>query len=227
MAKTQLSITLGMSSDSNFELQEPDQVANQSNSPGELEKQALAQRPDLKRVRLEESAQGKSVAMARAAFGPRVNAFGSWQTDSQTLGWTGGNNWTAGVELQFDLFAGGSKLAQLNREQATQERAAALRQAFEDNIRLEVRRAYYDADAARQQVDVAQSAIKQAEESLRIQQNRYDSGLSTVTDLLRAEEAAHRARTDYWNAKYRTATSYAALDLATGTLTPSSPVVKP
>lgn len=228
MARTQLAITMGLSGDSSFDLQEPQEAATMySASPAEFETQALTQRPDLKRVRLEESAQGKSVAMAQAAFGPRVNAFGSWQTDNPTVSLTGANNWTAGVELQFDLFAGGSKLAQLNRERANQERAAALRQAFEDKIRLEVRRAYYDADAARQQVDVAQSAVKQAEESLRIQQNRYESGLSTVTDLLRVEEAAHRARSDYWNAKYRTATSYAALELATGTLTPSSPAVKP
>jgi outer membrane protein TolC len=227
MARTQLAITMGLSGDSAFDLEEPKGSAKQSAPPAELETHALAQRPDLKRMRLEESAQEKSTAMAKAAFGPRINAFGSWQTDTSTVTWSGGNNWTAGVELQFDLFAGGSKSAQLTRERATQERVAAMRQAVEDNIRLEVRRAYYDADAAHQQVDVAQSAIKQAEESLRIQQNRYESGLSTVTDVLSVEEAAHRARTDYWSTVYRTAISDAALELATGTLTPSSPVVTP
>jgi outer membrane protein len=143
------------------------------------------------------------------------------------LGWTGGNNWTAGVELQIDLFAGGSKLAELNRQRADQERSAANLQAFADSVRLDVRRAYYDLDSARQQVDVARAAMSQSEESLRIQQNRYTAGLCTVTDLLRVEDAHHRAATDYWNAVYAEAISYAALELATGTLTPSSPVVKP
>jgi outer membrane protein TolC len=227
MARARLAITMGLAGDSVFDLQEPKPSAKQGAPPAELETRALAQRPDLKRLRLEESAQEKSTAMAKAAFGPRINAFGSWQTDTSTVTWSGGNNWTAGVELQFDLFAGGSKTAQLTRERATQERVAAMRQSFEDNIRLEVRRAYYDADAAYQEVDVAQSAIKQAEESLRIQQNRYESGLSTVTDVLRVEEDAHRARTNYWNAVYRTAVSEAALELATGALTSSSPVVMP
>lgn len=100
-----------------------------------------------------------------------------------------------------------------------------MRNAFRDEIRLEVRRAYYEYDAACQQVEVARGAIAQADESLRINQNRYEGGLSTVSDLLSIEEAAHRAKADYWQAVYRVQTSYAAVELATGTLTPTSPVV--
>lgn len=227
-SKAQLAITLGLPAEAPLELTQSDagKFAN-SLSPQDLEAKALAQRPDLKRARSGQAAQDKSVSMARAAFGPRLNAFGSWETDSRTLGWTGGNNWTAGVELQFDLFSGGSKHAELTRERANQEHSAASLQSFEDAVRLEVRRAYYDADSASQQVEVARTAVSQAEESLRIQQNRYQAGLCTVTDLLRVEEAHHRATTDYWNAVYSASTSYAALELATGTLTPSSPAVKP
>jgi outer membrane protein len=90
-----------------------------------------------------------------------------------------------------------------------------------------VRSAYYDLDAARQQVEVARASITNAKESLRINQDRYESGLSTVTDLLRVEEATHRAQTDYWNAVYRVQTGAARLELATGTLNADSPVVKP
>jgi hypothetical protein len=35
-----------------------------------------------------------------------------------------------------------------------------------------------------------------------------------------------RAKTDYWQAVYRVQSSYANLELATGTLSPDSPVVK-
>ncbi len=101
----------------------------------------------------------------------------------------------------------------------------AMRDAYRDEIRLEVRKAYYEYDAARQQVEVARGAIAQADESLRINQNRYEGGLTTVSDLLGIEEAAHRAKSDYWQAVYRVQTSYAGVELATGTLTPASPVV--
>lgn len=194
----------------------------------DLEIQALAKRSDLKRIASEESAQKQSVAMAKSSFGPRVNAFAGWELDNPTLlAGGGGNNWLGGIEVQFDVFAGGAKRAQLQRERALEEKVGALKKAASDGVRLEVRRAYYDADASRQQVEVARAAIIQAQESLRINQDRYDVGLTTITDLLGAEESARRSQTDYWEAVYHFHTSYASLELASGTLTPRSAVVMP
>jgi outer membrane protein len=193
----------------------------------ELEQRALAHRADLERVMTEQAAQQTNVASAKSAYGPRVNAFGSWQADSPSPGWNGGSNWTAGVEVQFEIFDGGARQARLAREKALADRVAAMRDVIRDRIRLEVRSAYYDLDAARQQVEVARASIAYAKESLRINQDRYESGLSTVTELLRVEEAANRAQTDYWNAVYRVRTGVARLELATGTLTQDSAVVMP
>jgi outer membrane protein len=96
-----------------------------------------------------------------------------------------------------------------------------------DTVRLEVRRAYYNLDSARQEVEVARAVIAQAQDSLRINQDRYDGGLTTVTDLLGADEATRRSQTDYWEAVYRFHTGYASLELASGTLNLQSPVVMP
>jgi outer membrane protein len=194
----------------------------------EVEKQALANRPDLKCIQSQEAAQQQSVAVAKSSFGPRVNAFAGWELDNPTfVAGGGGNNWLGGVEVQFDIFEGGAKRAELSRQRALADRVGAMKQAAADAVRLEVRRAYYDVDASRQQLEVARAAIAQAQESLRINQDRYDGGLTTITDLLGAEEAAHRSQTDYWEAVYRFHTSYANLELASGTLNPKSPVVTP
>ena len=96
----------------------------------------------------------------------------------------GGNNWLGGVEMQIDLFQGGAKRAELSRERALQEKVTAMKQVASAGIRLEVRRAYYNLDSARQEVEVARAVIAQAQNSLRINQDRYDGGLTTVTDLL-------------------------------------------
>jgi len=226
LARTRLALAMGEAADAQYQPQEAlEERAFPTTDVNQLEKTALEKRPDLKRTEWERSAQDKSVAMAKAAFGPRLNAFGSWEEDSHSVGWTGANNWVAGAELQFDLFSGGGKRAALAREKALQERAAAGYAGFQDAVRLEVRRAYYQLDAAQQQVKVARNAITQADESLRINQNRYEGGLSTVTDMLRVEEAAHRAKADYWQAVYRMDSSYAGVELATGTLSVDSPAV--
>lgn len=227
-AVAQLDTAMGVPADTEFQ---PSQTLSQGALPQaaltDLEKRALASRPDLKQIEAQQMAQEKSVSIAKSSFGPRLNAFGGWETDSATLSQVQGNNWVAGLELQVDLFQGGAKKAQLTREKALQERITAAHQAAGDQVRLEVRRAYYDFDSARQQVAVAQAAVGQAEESMRINQNRYDAGITTITDLLTIEEAMRRAQTDYWEAVYRQRTSYANLELATGTLSASSPVIMP
>jgi outer membrane protein TolC len=133
----------------------------------------------------------------------------------------------AGIEVQIDLFEGGAKRAQLSHERATQEKVAALKEMATDAVRLEVRRAYYEVDANRQQLEVARASIAQSQESLRINQDRYEAGISTVTDLLAAEDAARRTQAEYWETVCHYYTGYAALELATGALNPQSPVVTP
>lgn len=191
------------------------------------EAQALAQRADLKRRAAEGDAQNRGVAMARSAFGPRLNAFGSWQTDTGALFGQGGNHWVGGLQLDVDLFRGGARRAQLQREEALARQSDALRQAETDRVRLEVREAWYGLDAARQQVEVARAVRAQAEESYRIQQDRYEAGLAGLTDLLRVEEELRRTQSDHWNAVYRLRLGHAQLEFATGSLGPDSAVVTP
>jgi len=227
-AGAQLDTAMGVAPDTQFQLSQAlSQGALPQAALDDLEKQALASRPDLKQIEAQQMAQERSVSIAKSAFGPRLNAFGGWETESATLSQVQGNNWVAGVELQLDLFQGGAKKAELTRARALQERMAAAHQGASDEVRLELRRAYYDFDSARQQVGVAQAAVGQAEESMRINQNRYDAGITTITDLLTIEEALRRAQTDYWEAVYRLRTSYANLELATGTLSASSAVIMP
>lgn len=229
LARAQLNAAMGLPVDTPYQPQDVWAEQNLTvDSLSNLEQKALTTRPDLKRIEAQQSAQDLSVAIAKSSFGPRLNGFAGWEMNNPTfLAGGGGNNWTAGIELQIDLFQGGAKRAALSRERAMAEKIASLKQAANDAVRLEVRQAYYDQDASRQQVDVARAAIAQARESLRIDQNRYDGGLFTITDLLSAEEAARRTQVDYWQAIYSYRVSYANLELACGTLNLQSPVVMP
>jgi len=229
LARAQLNVAMGVPVDALYQAVDPlAEPSLASPALADVEQKALTSRPDLKRIESEQSAQNLSVAIAKSSFGPRVNAFAGWEMDNPTLlAGGGGNNWLGGIELQFDIFQGGAKKANLSREHAIAEKMAALKQAANDAVRLEVRQAYYDLDSNRQQVGVARSAIAQAQESLRINQDRYEGGLITITDLLGAEEAARRSQTDYWQAVYQFHISSANLELASGTLNLQSPAVNP
>lgn len=229
LAQAQLSTAMGLTADT---MHQPSEVLAEKALPtpvlAGVEKEAVANRPDLKRLHAQRAAQSQSVAIAKSSFGPRVNAFAGWELDNPTfLAGGGGNNWLGGIEVQFDLFQGGAKKAELSRQQALQEKVIAMKQAADDAVRLDVRQAFYDLDSARQEIDLTRATIAQAQESLRISQNRYDGGLITLTELLSAEDAAHRSQIDYWQSVYRYHTSYANLELATGTLNAQSLVVIP
>ena len=140
LALAELSRAMGISTDKDIE---PIETLTERSLPQksleELEKQAMEARPDLKRVQSEEAAQQQSVAIAKSAFGPRVNAFADWEADNPTfVSGGGGNHWMAGIEVQMDLFQGGAKRAKLQHEQAVQQKVAALKDAASDAIQLEV-----------------------------------------------------------------------------------------
>ena len=69
-------------------------------------------------------------------------------------------------------------------------------------------------------------AIEQAAEALRIVRNRYDAGITTVTEVLRAQTALVRARLADLGARYGYAVGYARLMLVTGNLGDITPLTR-
>jgi TolC family type I secretion outer membrane protein len=190
-----------------------------------LQQQALKQRPDYHEAQLQAEQAGNSVSLAQKEFLPRIDMMGSWEQDNQNFTSRGGNNWVAGATLTFNIFNGGARRAQIAQSRSYQRRAAAMRSQMESAVRLQVREAYLNLNAARQRVEVSRDSAAQAEESLRILQNRYDAGLATIMDVLRAETMRTSAHNNHLNAVYDYRLAFAALELATGTLGPGSPAV--
>jgi len=120
--------------------------------------------------------------------------------------------------LNLNLFKGGEDRARLLEAEANHRRAMALRERLASAIGLEVRDAFLALRTARERLAVAQGAVAQAEESLRIVQNRYDAGLTTIVELLDSETALTAARTNLTRARYEAAVGQARLDLSLGTL---------
>ncbi len=153
---------------------------------------------------------------------PAISGYTTWEADNPSLNEYGGNNWSAGITLRWNLFAGGSDAAQLQAARQRLEQKRRQVSAMDSAMALEVRRALIQYRAAEQQVQAAQAAEAQSEEGLRILRNRYDAGLATMTDLLSAETARSSARTDLAQAIYRQRLSYAQIEYAAGILSPSS-----
>jgi len=178
-------------------------------------------RPDLMALGEAQSAQASAVGAAKSDFGPRVSAYGNWEEDRTSFAGSGGNNWVAGVQISLDILPL-TKRAQLAREKAARQKIDAQMTATEQHLRLQVSQAHIHRQTAALQLETARDAMDQSAESLRVLKNRYEAGLATITDLLRAEDAERQSQFNYWHAVYGNALAYSELLYATGTLTPDA-----
>ncbi len=186
---------------------------------------ALEQRPALRAAQLQETAMGEERKAAKAEFGPKIGLFGTAERDAMTLGGPSGTNWTAGARLEFNVFAGGAQKARVAEAAANANKAKHNVEWFRSGVQMEVRKAYLDGNAAAQRAASARDAAEQAKESLRIVQNRYEAGLTTVTELLRSQTAQLDATTRYLAALQDCQVAQAQLERAAGLLTPESELI--
>jgi len=191
----------------------------------DYERSAQSERPEARQVKLAINLAENQAATAHSNLLPQVGVHAAFEADRQGFYDRGGANWLVSIGLRWNLFNGFSDKARieesnfaLRRSEADQARAASA-------IQLQVRRAYADLRAAAQRIEVMDAAVAEAEESLRITQNRYETGLTNVTDLLRTETAVLEARTRRVAAIHDQRIAGAMLELAAGTLTESSEVL--
>jgi outer membrane protein len=221
-----LDVAMGMPEDAPDQAKGPlSDLVFESGTLAERQQRALTLRPDYQRALIEKDKAANATAGARAQFLPTVSLFSSWEQDNETFAARGGNNWAAGATLNFNLFDGGARHAQLAESHARERQEDALRTQMAAAIRLQVRQAYLNLTSARQRVDASRDSASQAQESLTILRNRYEAGLATIADVLSAETAHARAQRDFLSAVYDDRLAYATLELATGELGPGSPAV--
>jgi len=132
------------------------------------------------------------------------------------------SDYTVSTSLTFNLFDPG-RVARLKQARAAESMAVAEQEHLANQIRLDVVTAYQQYLSARERLEVATYAIDQASETLRIVQNRYREGLTTITEVLRAQNALVRAHMNLIAARYEQYVSYAGILLASGRLTDIQP----
>ncbi|MBI3427174.1 MAG: TolC family protein [Acidobacteria bacterium] len=183
----------------------------------ELTQTALQQRPDLQRALLAKRTSEVQLKGARNEFLPRADVFTSVGASRNNFV-SGSGDYLVGASVTFNLFDAGRN-ARIKQAQAADRLATSEQEHLANQIRLEVVRSYQQYIAARARLQVAERVISHATEALRIVQDRYNEGLTTITEVLRAETALVRAQTNVLATRYETYVGYASVLLASGRLT--------
>jgi outer membrane protein TolC len=182
-----------------------------------LIQRAIEHRPDYAVTSSVVRAAEDLIREARADSLPNARAFASVGLSSRNLT-TGSSDYLFGANVTFDIFSAERK-SRSSEARIAQTSAKAQQCERGNQVRLDVVRAVQQFLTAKQQLDVARSSVEQAQEALRIIQDRYDLGLTTITDLLRAQTEFVRAQMGVLESRHAYVVGYAAVLLATGELT--------
>lgn len=177
--------------------------------------QALLQRPDYKAALKQHRIAEERIKLARGKRLPAVSLNSEYNERSgEDLSFS--ENWNLGVRITMPLFDGGAITAEVRRQEKELEKNAEEVRSLRLAIIREVKDAHLNIRNAQERIEATRKAIDSAQETLRIERLKYDSGKGTSTDVIDAQTALLRAETDYYQALYDKDIAVAALQKAMG-----------
>jgi outer membrane protein TolC len=167
-------------------------------------------------ARLGAEAAAADVRRANARWLPTVGAMvrTDWASPDRPFGGT--PFWSAGLMVTVPVFSGGGEFADRERAHARAQAASARAAGAEDQAELEVTRYAVERDVALQRLRLADRALAQSTEALRLVQRRYDGGLAAITELLDAAAARSAADLAAVSARHDVLVAVAAERVARG-----------
>lgn len=182
----------------------------------DLSGNALKQRPELVALAQQIESLGQQAQSVKAGLLPQVAVNGGYQYQENRYQAFEGM-WMANVGMDWKLFDGSSG----HRSDALTRQAISLKEQRDDlssMIGLQVRQAWLDIQETQKRIAVTQQAIAQADENLKVTTDRYQQGLSTNTDVLKAEDLRITTHGNFNNATYDAAIATMHLRRAVGVL---------
>lgn len=181
----------------------------------EAVQRAYRDRPDyqsaMARVRAAESDR-------RAAQAERLPAL-DFNADYGDIGqrpWESHGTFTVVANLRIPIFQGGSVRARvLQADAALRQREAEL-EDLRGRIYYDIQNAFLDLKAAVDRVQVAQSALKLANEQVQQSEDRFRAGVASNIEVVQAQEALATANENYISSLYAHGAAKLALARAMG-----------
>jgi len=166
---------------------------------------AYTNRADYHALQKNVDAQTKRVKATHAAYWPSIYLYGAYSAKKvigsyiKPPGVNGLEDISQlGCFLEIPFFEGGKIRAHVNQEEA---KLALLKEKLREldlKIRLDVESAILNLISTKNRILATEKAIEQANESLRIEMEKYNLGKGSITDILDAESALLEVQTSYY-----------------------------
>lgn len=183
-----------------------------------LRTEALSISPSVQSAEASVRAADASYGAAKAPYWPTLNltASGSLSGNSER------NNYAMLSSRQLTLGVNWQLFNRFTREQNIETQAVAAdiaRASYEDSkrtVQANLTQRSVELEAARLRIEITARSLEAAQEDLRVQQERYRLGVSTILDVLTTTEALTQAEVDLVNARFDYLRAKAAIEAIIG-----------
>ncbi|PSQ97972.1 MAG: TolC family protein [Bacteroidetes bacterium SW_9_63_38] len=208
--------------------------------------QALENRPDLQRARLNVELRTIRKEASRAEFFPRVEAVANLnytgrvpddrtrvQTDNpnsqapdpfffreQQRGFFDGDFWnpslSVGLQFTWKIFNGFQSSSRLQQAEIQRQRAQTQLDQLRQAVTVEVRRAVRDLETARERIQTQETTVRRAKQNYQHVSERVAEGVARPLELREASDQLDQSRLNYLQAIYDYLVARGDLETALG-----------
>jgi outer membrane protein TolC len=185
--------------------------------------EAMRQRPEIRAAQLNIDQAKESVKIARSAYFPNISLSASYLRMSDQVDLRDGilaQRWAIGPLATFTLWNWGNTAFKVGQNKVKVVQAEDSKTQLVESITLEVKDDYLNMLVAEKNIKVVETAIAQAEENLRMTEERYKYQVATQTDVIIAVTLLTQTRTNYYGALSDFNVAKAQLERAMGRMYP-------
>jgi outer membrane protein TolC len=180
-------------------LTSPIVIATKANSPAgslsapdEMIVKAGKQRPELLAASYRIKASEEGITAAKSGWYPQISVAGNYYYNrpNQRIVPTAdefNGTWDLGINLSMNLWNWGATSRQTEQAEAQLAQANDALGQIREAINVEVTQNYLSAVQLRKKIEIADIAVRQAEENLRTTTQRFKNGVAINSDVLDAE----------------------------------------
>ena len=221
IARSRLTTILGVEIPADYRMEDIKAITPVPLELTDLTAEALSNNPVLKSFRLGLARYDSSITLAKSTAYPTVALVGQYEQNGDDPGavnnsYANDHNAALVLTAKWDFYDWGKTSAGVARQEAEKKGLAEKTRAMEDQIRLEVKRAYFDLHVAETNIGTARQGLDQARENWRITELQYQNQVATSTDVLDSRTLLTEAESNYYSALYGYRIALAQLERAVG-----------
>jgi outer membrane protein len=217
-AEADLATAMGLPNEAGFILDEEPMPAPMADRVDGLIREAMQNRPELKNLRLQQSAAERFTKAEHALYYPSVGVIGTAGFVPTGVETVPGRYGAIGMNVSIPIFNGGLFKARQTEAEMKAKAATENINDLQNRVTRDVRVAWLNATTAYDRMALTKQLLQQANISLDLAQTRYDAGLGNIVELSTAQLNVTSAQIADASALYEYQTQRILVDYQTGAL---------